>query len=160
MWLCLIWCSVQFQNILIVQTVERVNQTVTGLKVFEYFATQIALESERFANSATLLVCVCLCKRRVPYYRVKRQIKVRVTALVMSFVKNIFGLGDSKETEDEEDVSEETSTSDDTGFFSPDISNNNSASDLEARLDATSAPLEPDCSTISNFFGYWWVYFL
>lgn len=72
----------------------------------------------------------------------------------MSFVKNIFGLGESKETEDDDDVSEETSTSEDTGFFSPDNSNNNSASDLEARFDGN-VPLEADCSTISNFFGYW-----
>lgn len=72
----------------------------------------------------------------------------------MSFVKNIFGMGDNKDTEDDEDVSEETSTSEDTGFFSPDSSNNNSSSDLETRLE-TSVPLEADCSTISNFFGYW-----
>lgn len=72
----------------------------------------------------------------------------------MSFVKNIFGIGDSKDTEDEEDVSEETSTSDDTGFFSPGDSNNNSATDLEVRLDSN-VPLDTDCSTISNFFGYW-----
>lgn len=72
----------------------------------------------------------------------------------MSFVKNIFGIGDNKETEDEEDVSEETSISEDTGFYSPNNSSNNSASDLETAL-GTTGPLEADCSTISNFFGYW-----
>lgn len=72
----------------------------------------------------------------------------------MSFVKNIFGIADSKDTEDDEDVSEETSTSEDTGFFSPDSSNNNSSSDLDMRLDSN-VPLEADCSSISNFFGYW-----
>lgn len=72
----------------------------------------------------------------------------------MSFVKNIFGIGDGKETEDDEDISEETSTSEDTGFFSPTNSDNNSSSDLETRL-ATNDPLEADCSSISNFFGYW-----
>lgn len=72
----------------------------------------------------------------------------------MSFVKNIFGIGDNKDIEDDEDVSEETSTSEDTGIFSPENSNNNSASDLDTRLE-TSVPLEADCSTISNFFGYW-----
>lgn len=34
----------------------------------------------------------------------------------MSFVKNIFGIGDNKDTEDDEDVSEETSTSEDTAI--------------------------------------------
>ncbi|XP_023025586.1 uncharacterized protein isoform X3 [Leptinotarsa decemlineata] len=69
----------------------------------------------------------------------------------MSFVKNIFGMADNKETEDEEDVSEETSTSSDTGFVS---SNVNSSSDLEGTL-RTGEPTEADCSSISNFFGYW-----
>lgn len=75
----------------------------------------------------------------------------------MSFVKNIFGSGDSKETEDEEDMSEETSdastVSSDTGFFSP----TNSHSDLDTRVEGN-VPTEADCSTISNFFGYWYVF--
>lgn len=63
-------------------------------------------------------------------------------------------MGESKNTEDDDDESEETSTSEDTGFFSPDNSNNNSASDLENRSESQVA-LDADCSTISNFFGYW-----
>lgn len=74
----------------------------------------------------------------------------------MSFVRNIFGkMSDNKEeVEDEEDVSEETSVSSDAGFFSP----GNSNSDLDTRLQG--AAVEADCSTISNFFGYWYVGFV
>ncbi|KAJ8983028.1 hypothetical protein NQ317_014325 [Molorchus minor] len=71
----------------------------------------------------------------------------------MSFVRNIFGkMSDVKEEEvdDDDDVSEETSVSSDTGIFSP----GNSNSDLDTRLEA--AGIEADCSTISNFFGYWY----
>lgn len=61
-------------------------------------------------------------------------------------------MSDNKEeVEDEEDVSEETSVSSDAGFFSP----GNSNSDLDTRLQG--AAVEADCSTISNFFGYWYV---
>ena len=89
------------------------------------------------------------------------------------------------EPDDEEDFSEtSTEASDDTGVFSPDsFSPANSNSDLETnisrtRLDSTarleSIPsfdqtsleginienvVEADCSTISNFFGYWYVIF-
>ncbi|KAL1505970.1 hypothetical protein ABEB36_005412 [Hypothenemus hampei] len=86
----------------------------------------------------------------------------------------------SEEVDDEEDVSETCSTeSDDTGVYSPDsFSPANSNSDMETRLNlvdgntrlnrtldvAETGPLlgslnldnvDADCSTISNFFGYW-----
>lgn len=68
----------------------------------------------------------------------------------MSFVKNIFGVGDNKESEQEDDTSEEISSSSDTGF----LSNLNSNSDLDSSLGSNGTG-DPDCSTISNFFGYW-----
>lgn len=81
----------------------------------------------------------------------------------MSFVKNIFGSSDSKEAEDNEATSEDTSdtstddTSSDTGFFSPDNSNSDmdNRGNNEASLQLES--LQTDCSSISNFFGYWYV---
>ncbi|CAG9854913.1 unnamed protein product [Phyllotreta striolata] len=69
----------------------------------------------------------------------------------MSFVRNIFGVGDNKESEQEdEETSEEISSSSDTGF----LSNLNSASDFDTSLGSNGSG-DPDCSTISNFFGYW-----
>ncbi|XP_056638100.1 golgin subfamily A member 6-like protein 22 isoform X2 [Diorhabda sublineata] len=67
----------------------------------------------------------------------------------MSFVRSIFGSGDNKDTEVEDDTSDETSSSSDTGFLS-----NMSNSDLENSL-GSNGNGDPDCSTISNFFGYW-----
>ncbi|XP_050311258.1 protein FAM184A-like isoform X2 [Anthonomus grandis grandis] len=100
----------------------------------------------------------------------------------MSFVKNIFSkmsggassLDCPDEPEDDDDVSETSEDeSDDTGVFSPDnFSPANSNSDMDGNLvsptreDASVTSLEvgedinlsnvdADCSTISNFFGYW-----
>lgn len=71
----------------------------------------------------------------------------------MSFVKSLFGkmsTGDAKEEElddDDDDISDRSSTeSTDTGFF---------ASSGEIHPPSTHKVLEADCSTISNFFGYW-----
>ncbi|KAF7285419.1 hypothetical protein GWI33_010668 [Rhynchophorus ferrugineus] len=108
----------------------------------------------------------------------------------MSFVKNIFGKGRGggttgvetrEELDDDEELSETSTDSEDTGVYSPDsFSPANSNSDMEATLDvrrlntATAltesgisvsgaeecqfeAGMEADCSTISNFFGYWYV---
>lgn len=92
-------------------------------------------------------------------------------------------LDSPEEPDDEEDLSEtSTEESDDTGVFSPDsFSPANSNSDMETRLggitlegttalDNTSGfdsaavvdainleNVDADCSTISNFFGYWYV---
>ncbi|CAH1237315.1 unnamed protein product [Diabrotica balteata] len=66
----------------------------------------------------------------------------------MSFVRSIFG-GSDKDAEVDDDTSDEISSSSDTGFLS-----NLSNSDLESSLGSNGTG-EPDCSTISNFFGYW-----
>lgn len=69
----------------------------------------------------------------------------------MSFVKNLFGKMSGGETkdedldDDEDDLSEDTSTeSSDTGFFAS-----------SGEIHPSSQVLDADCSTISNFFGYW-----
>lgn len=73
----------------------------------------------------------------------------------MSFVRNMFRSSDNKhDIEEDEDASEETSSLSDQGFFSPVESN----SDLEVALTVSkSGSTDADCSTISNFFGYWYV---
>ncbi|EEZ98888.2 hypothetical protein TcasGA2_TC004503 [Tribolium castaneum] len=70
----------------------------------------------------------------------------------MSFVKKIFtkmsGHEDNKdnEVEEDDDVSEETSTeSSDTGIFTG----------LNSDLESSGHSIDTDCSQISNFFGYW-----
>lgn len=94
-------------------------------------------------------------------------------------------LDGADEPEDDEDLTETSSDeSDDTGVFSPDsFSPANSNSDMERGLngvtilsDANIPPpiredeetlmqsinlngVDADCSTISNFFGYWYVVF-
>ncbi|CAH1126919.1 unnamed protein product [Ceutorhynchus assimilis] len=84
----------------------------------------------------------------------------------MSFVKNIFSKmnsGKNEELDDEEDASEDsTDESEDTGVFSPrdSFSPNNSNSDMDTdsrttELQNLNSLEETDCSTISNFFGYW-----
>lgn len=67
----------------------------------------------------------------------------------MSFVmKTIFGHEDNKNDDEEDDDEETTSTeSSDTGVFTS----------VNSDLDANQH-LEADCSTISNFFGYWYVF--
>lgn len=94
-------------------------------------------------------------------------------------------LDNPDEIDDDEDLSETTSEeSDDTGVFSPhSFSPANSNSDMEAGLNGITlnSPtrinsvsneqgmvsiadginlenINADCSTISNFFGYWYVY--
>ncbi|XP_044258105.1 protein FAM184A-like isoform X2 [Tribolium madens] len=69
----------------------------------------------------------------------------------MSFVKKIFtkmsGHEDKEnEVEEDDDVSEETSTeSSDTGIFTG----------LNSDLESSGHSIDTDCSQISNFFGYW-----
>ncbi|KAK9717999.1 hypothetical protein QE152_g23439 [Popillia japonica] len=69
----------------------------------------------------------------------------------MSFVKSLFGKMSNVETkdedldDDEDDISEGTSTeSSDTGFFAS-----------SGEIHPSPQVLDADCSTISNFFGYW-----
>nr|CAI5855948.1 unnamed protein product [Callosobruchus analis] len=75
----------------------------------------------------------------------------------MSFVKGMLG-GDNKEEPEEEDETasgEDTSTSSDTGFFGSPMSSD--SLDLVEKLDEVPQLQlqDADCSTISNFFGYW-----